>query len=91
MAIKQRITTSGQLFTGRGVIEVVSLGASTQNSFADLYDGLYKDGPTTGAHLWHIRTLANDYRITPILTIPYDTGIFGIIAGTGAGLEVSVR
>jgi hypothetical protein len=91
MANSTRITTSSQILFGRGAIEIISLSASAQNSFADVYDGLYTNGITSGTHLWHINCPANDYRDTPILSMPYKKGIFGIIAGTGAGLEVSIR
>lgn len=91
MSNTKRITTSGQIFTDRGVIEVISLSANSQNSFADVYDGLYTNGITSGTHLWHIKALANSYECTPILTVPYKKGIFAMIAGTGAGIEVSTR
>lgn len=91
MANPTRVTTSSQILTGRGAIEVISLSATSQNSFADVYDGLYTNGPTSGTHLWHIACPMNDYRDTEILSIPYRTGIFTILAGTGAGLDVTIR
>jgi hypothetical protein len=91
MGAPLRVTTSSQILTGRGCIEIISLSASSQNSFADVYDGLYTNGITSGTHLWHIRSPANDYRDTANLGIPYKQGVFTIIAGTGAGLEVSFR
>lgn len=91
MANSTRVTTSSQILTGRGVIEIISLSASGQNSFADVYDGVYANGPTSGTHLWHIKCPMNDYRDTDILSIPFRRGIFVQISGTGAGLEVSIR
>jgi len=91
MANSKRVTTSSQILTGRGVIEVISLDSTNQNSFADVYDGLYANGITSGTLLWHIACPVNDYRNTPILSVPFNTGIFAQIAGTGAGLEVSIR
>lgn len=91
MANPTRVTTSSQILTGRGVIEIISLSATSQNSFADVYDGLYTNGITSGTHLWHISCPANDYRDTEILSIPYDIGIFAEIRGTGAGIAVTIR
>jgi len=91
MANSTRVTESSQILTGRGCIDIISLSSQAQNSFADVYDGLYTNGITSGTHLWHIACPANDYRDTDILSIPYNTGIFCVIAGTGAGIEVTIR
>ena len=91
MANSNRVTTSSQILTGRGVIEIVSLSTSGQNSFADVYDGLYPNGITSGTHLWHIACPLNDYRDTEVLNIPYKQGLFCNISGTGAGVEVTIR
>jgi len=91
MANPKRITSSGQIFTGRGIIELISLASDDQASFADIYDGIYTDGIDNATHLWHIKTPANDYRDTDILNIPWKKGVFAIIAGTGAGVAVTIR
>jgi len=96
MANPKKIVTSGIIFedTGnlsRGIIEVISLSASAQNSFADVYQGNYANGITSGTHLWHIACPANDYNDTNVLNIPYEGGAYGIIAGTGASLGITIR
>ena len=91
MSNPSRVTTSSQILTGRGVIEVLSIDANSQNSFADVYDGVYANGPTSGTHLWHLQCLAYDYRETEMLNIPFRTGLFAEIRGTGAGINVTIR
>jgi len=91
MANPTRITKSGQVVTGSGVIEILSLDSGSQNSFADVYDGIYAEGIGVATHLWRIKAIANDYKDTPNLSIPYSKGIFAVINGTGAGLFCTVR
>ncbi len=91
MANSNRVTTSSQILTGRGVAETIAIDTLSQNSFADVYDGLYVNGITSGAHMWHIACPANDYRDTEVLNIPFRTGIFCTISGTGAGVSVTIR
>ena len=96
MANPKKIVTSGIIFEdkgnlSRGVIEVVSLSSSAQNSFADVYQGNYANGIISGTHLWHIACPANSYNDTNILNIPYEGGVYGVIAGTGASLGITIR
>lgn len=91
MANPNRVTTSSQILIGRGIIEILQIDAASQNSFADIYDGLYTNGITSGAHMWHIACPANDYRDTEILNIPFSRGVFAQISGTGAGVSVTIR
>ena len=91
MSNPKQVTVSGQIVTGRGVIEICSLSAYDQNAFADIYDGIYADGVSEATHLWKISAPKNDYNDSSILNIPFSKGVFAIIAGSGAGVFCTVR
>lgn len=88
MSESYRITVSGSFSCpSNGIVEVVTIDAYMQNSTAVLYSGT----DDTGKRICTLATIANDSKTTPVLNIPYSGGLYGSIAGTGAGLSVIVR
>lgn len=90
MAEPYRRTSTGNFDCPEdGVIEIITLDCESQNSKAVLYDG--SGAGSFGRKLYNISALAYDSKITPILTIPYEGGVYVHIAGTGAGVSITVR
>jgi hypothetical protein len=85
MANSYKITETGQLYSGRGILEVISL-AGSENATAVIYDGVNSNG----RRLWDISCSANDYRDTPILNLSFKTGLYCVLTGSGT-VGVTIR
>ena len=88
MAEPFRVTSTGSISCpAKGIVEIITLQSEAQNSFAILYEGT----DSTGRRIFDLSALIRDSNTTPVLNIPYEGGLYAVIAGTGAGLTVTVR
>ncbi|MFA5093585.1 MAG: hypothetical protein WC543_06600 [Candidatus Omnitrophota bacterium] len=78
-------TETGQILTGRGILEIFSL-AGVENATAIIYDGT----DSNGKRLWDLKCPANDYKDTPILNLSFKTGLYCVLTGSST-VGVTIR
>lgn len=87
MASPKRITATGQVITGAGIIDAVSLKAGSDTATLTLHDN------TAGSStvLWELTAVTNTTACLSQLNIPYAVGVYATLTGTASSGMVTLK
>jgi len=87
MACPKRITATGAVLTGKGILDAIGLKAGSDTATIVLYDNT----EASGTILWELSAVANTSSGLSILNITYKVGIFATLTGTSASCMIALK